>query len=295
MEPVTVITAGIRGSLFLLVFCLGLGATFHERFYMTRHPLQIIRSLFSMNVVMPVVAAALAKGLDLSPIMKVALIAYAVSPVPPILPQKQLKMGGDPNYIFGLLVSAVLFSILWVPFSFGVIADYFGATVTIPGREIAKVVFTTVLIPLATGVFVKSLAPRFAYRYHERLSKIAGVILALFLLPVLVISWPAVVSVVKSGPALAAIVGFCALGFFIGHSVGGPGQQHKTVLALASASRHPGVAIAIGQLGFPEAKAVPAAVLLILIGGLTLSGLYLKTAGIRRALPAVREATKQAA
>jgi len=48
------------------------------------------------------------------------------------------------------------------------------------------------------------------------------------------------------------------------------------VLALCTASRHPGIAIAIAAANFPDQKRVPAAVLLYLIVNGILSGPYLK-------------------
>ncbi len=41
--------------------------------------------------------------------MKIALVAVALSPVPPALPKKELKAGGSSASAFGLLVAAALF------------------------------------------------------------------------------------------------------------------------------------------------------------------------------------------
>lgn len=228
-----------------------------------------------MNILMPLIAVAIVKGFDLSPAMRIALIAMSVSPVPPILSQKQLKVGGDPDYVFGLLVSAVSFSIFFVPFSIGSIAPWFGVDVAIPMDEIARIVFFTTLIPLASGVVVRYLAPRFADRYAVSLSRAAGVMLLVCLLPIFVVSWPAIAAIAKSG-SMTAIILFCALGLAVGHFLGGPSPVHRYVLALATSMRHPGVAIAIGHLGFAQQKTVPAAVLLIVLVGAVASSIYLR-------------------
>jgi BASS family bile acid:Na+ symporter len=39
----------------------------------------------------------------------------ALSPVPPIVPNKELKAGGAPSYVIGVLVATALFSIVFVP------------------------------------------------------------------------------------------------------------------------------------------------------------------------------------
>jgi BASS family bile acid:Na+ symporter len=68
-----------------------------------------------MGVVMPVFAIMLAAVFDLRPAVKVALVALALSPVPPILPMKEGRAGGKVTYAIGLLVAAALLAIVLVP------------------------------------------------------------------------------------------------------------------------------------------------------------------------------------
>jgi BASS family bile acid:Na+ symporter len=79
---------------------------------------------------------------------------------------------------------------------------------------------------------------------------------------------------------------FVALG--IGHLFGGPDPTDRPVLALANASRHPAIAIAIAQTTFPDVTLVPAAVLLDLIVVAFVSGPYLSWVAERSPRP-VRE------
>jgi BASS family bile acid:Na+ symporter len=53
----------------------------------------------------------------LHPVVEITLIALAVSPIPPLLPKRALKAGGDASYTIGLLVAASLFAIFFVPFA----------------------------------------------------------------------------------------------------------------------------------------------------------------------------------
>ena len=54
--------------------------------YVLRRPALLARSLLAMYVLMPIVAVALAVAFDLIPSVEIALLALAVSPVPPLLP-----------------------------------------------------------------------------------------------------------------------------------------------------------------------------------------------------------------
>jgi BASS family bile acid:Na+ symporter len=75
---------------------------------------------------------------------------------------------------------------------------------------------------------------------------------------------------------LLAIVLFLVLGLLAGHLLGGPTPGDRSVLALATASRHPGVALVIAQLAFPTEKAVLAALLLYLVAGMIVTLPYVR-------------------
>ena len=47
--------------------------------------------------------------------------------------------------------------------------------------------------------------------------------------------------------------------------LGGSDDEDRSVLALASAARHPGVAMAVASANFPDQKLAPAAILLYLL------------------------------
>ncbi len=270
----TFIGVGIRASIFLLVFCIGLAARVDDWKYLLRRPGQLARSLLSMMVVMPLVASALAVAFGLGPAVTIALIALSVSPVPPLLPKKEVKAGGSADYAFGLLVAAVMFSIVFVPVAMALIGDAFGRSVRIPPGPVAKVVFCSALIPLGAGLAVRRVARRFAERAEGPLSKLAALLLLASLLPVLVVAWPAIVALAGGG-ALVAIVLYCVSGLVVGHLLGGPEDENRTVLALSTASRHPGVAITVANIGFPGQKAAVVATLLILFVSAVASSVYL--------------------
>jgi BASS family bile acid:Na+ symporter len=92
----------------------------------------------------------------------------------------------------------------------------------------------------------------------------ATILLLAIALPVLFTTWPAIVSLIGNG-TVVAIAAFILAGLAVGHLLGGPDPDDRTVLAFCTAFRHPGVAIAIAGANFPGQKLVPAAVLLYLL------------------------------
>ncbi len=61
--------------------------------------------------------------------------------------------------------------------------------------------------------------------------------------------------------SVVAIVVVALVGLLVGHLLGGPDAEHRTVLALSTATRHPGMAVAIAHAVAPADKTLPAAVL----------------------------------
>jgi BASS family bile acid:Na+ symporter len=68
------------------------------------------------------------------------------------------------------------------------------------------------------------------------------------------------------------------VGLVVGHVLGGPDADDRAVLALATATRHPGVALAIATEIFPTQKLVAPALILYVIVGAISSVPYIKVA-----------------
>jgi BASS family bile acid:Na+ symporter len=67
-----------------------------------------------------------------------------------------------------------------------------------------------------------------------------------------------------------------ALAITIGHLLGGPNAADRKSLAIASAMRHPGVALAVASVNGPDEPGAAAAVLLYVIIAAFLTTVYAK-------------------
>ena len=256
----------LNASMFLVVFVLGLGATFRSVTYLFRHPALLLRSVLSMNVVMLAFAILVCVWFQPPPAVRIALVGIAISPVPPILPNQQLGAGGATKYVFGLLVGTALASIVIAPLVIELIDGWYGFDVHLPPAEVATMMFVSIVIPLILGTLVNRLAPAFAGRIARPVSMFANLLLVAAALPMLVAVTPVLWPLVGNG-VLAALVAFTLVGIAVGHFLGGPSEENRSVLALATGSRHPGIALALASLNFPDQKDVIAVVLYHLIIG----------------------------
>jgi BASS family bile acid:Na+ symporter len=204
-----------------------------------------------MFVVMPLFAAALASAFDLHPAVKIALVALAVSPIPPLLPKKEMRAGAESSFAIGLLVAAALLSIVFTPLAVDLLGKAFGTPALISPAAITRLVLLTVIVPLGVGMLVRRAAPTFAERAAKPIVLAATALLVASVIPILFTAWPAIESLIGNG-TLAAIAAFVLVGLAAGHLLGGPDPEDRTVQALSTASRHPGIAMAIASANFPE-------------------------------------------
>lgn len=248
-------------SIFFVVFSLGLQTTIADATCLLRKPGLLIRSLLAMNVVMPLVAVAMAATFHVNLAVRIALVLVAVSPVPPLLPRQQSKFGHG-TYIKGLLACMSVLSIIVVPATIEVLGKVFARDIHISSLAVAKVMLATVLLPLAVGMLVRRAAPRIAERTSTPLSGLAFLVLLVAAGVLLVVTLPGMIALIGNGSVLAIAV-FVVIGLAVGQWLGGPDHGESTALALATASRHPGLALAIAAANFPNQRQTAIAAILL--------------------------------
>jgi BASS family bile acid:Na+ symporter len=269
------VVLGLKASVALIVFGLSLRLTPADLTYLLRRPSLLGRSLLSMNVIMPLLAGAIVSVLGLLHPVRIALMVLMISPVPPILPKRQTKLGGNEPYIYGLMVTEALLAVLLVPLSVFLVAAVLGLEARMPWPPVAIIVLESILLPLGVGVALRHLAPDLAKRIEPVVSRVGLLLLIAGIVPILAFAGRFIIMLLGNGTLLASSV-VVLLGLAVGHLLGGPEPGNRTVLALANGARHPGVALAIASATFPDEKLVPAAILLYMLVNAILCIPYVK-------------------
>jgi BASS family bile acid:Na+ symporter len=89
-------------SLAGLVLRVGLDADLADILELWRRPAKLLKAVLAVNVVVPLAALALVILVPLSPPARIGILLMAISPVPPLVPGKQLKVGGEKSYAYSL-------------------------------------------------------------------------------------------------------------------------------------------------------------------------------------------------
>lgn len=265
-----------------LVLAVGLHASVDDLLYVARRPKLLIRAILAVIVIPPIASGLLVALLPLDPIVKAAIMLMAVSPVPPLVPGKELAVGGRKEYAYGLYAAMALLTLVSVPIVFAIASRALDRADHVSFAAVAGTVLGGVVAPLAIGMLIHRLAPALAGRVWSTIYKVSFVLVLLAFLPILIKAGPALLEMIGDGTLLAmAIATIIALA--AGHLLGGPNLRDRATLAVASSVRHPGIAVMIAASTFDNPR-IAAGILLFLLIGLVIGAPY--QAWIKRMLAA---------
>lgn len=234
----------LKLSIAALILAVGMSARLEDIVYLWRRPVLLVKSIVAMYAVLPVVVIVMVRLLDLPPATEVALLVLAICAGAPLLPKKLIQHGGDPAYVFSLIVTTSLLAILTVPLSLHLLAGFLSVRAEmVTPSQVAVIILKSFLLPLGVGMGLRLAAPSLAGRIGDPLLKVAGATMALIAVVILVVGVRLVVEV--GLPSLLAFGAFTVAAIVTGHLLGGPSPSDRVSLAIACASRHIGLALLI--------------------------------------------------
>lgn len=218
-------------------------------------PGQLVRSVLAIFVVMPVAAVIIVEIFALPHATEIALVVLALAPIPPLLPKKESKAGGEGAHALGLMVVMGLLAIVMVPLLLWLLGHYFDRDLKMPPQAIAKVIVVMIVLPLLAGMVVRAIAPALAARTARPIALVSLVLLVVIAALILSKVTPIVVNLLHGGTTVA-LIAFVVIGLAVGQLLAGPVPQRQTVLALSTASRHPAIALAIAKTNFRTSRSL---------------------------------------
>lgn len=262
----TLIPLLLTASLAALIVAVGMDADHGDLLYLFRRPARLAKAVLAVNIVVPVAAVLLVFVFPLTPIARAGILMMAVSPVPPLVPGKELKVSEGKSYAYGLYVALALLSVVIVPLAVEIMSRVYGVELDLPVALVARNVALTVVLPLVVGLVIRHIAPAFSHRAAPTVRKVAMLLLLIAIVPLIIKTWPGIISLIGNGTILAMAL-TAAIALAAGHLLGGPELQDRAALAMTAATRHPGIAMMIANANHAD-KHVTAAILGVMFVGL---------------------------
>jgi BASS family bile acid:Na+ symporter len=256
--PDWLLSAVAIATIFTIMFDLGLAIVPGEFRSVARQPGLLLKGLFSVLVAVPALAWIVARALDLPRAAEVGIMLMAIAPGAPVALRRSLDAGGHRSYAPALQIAVAALAVVSMPLSIAALNEYYGGSVTIEPRHLARQVFTAQLLPLGLGMLARHLLAGRAAWLEPKLGRLGRGLLITLVALVLLDIWQVVVG---AGPRVTtAIALVTVLAVAAGHLLGGPDPATRTATAISSGIRNPGLALLVATLnGAPPA--ITAAVL----------------------------------
>jgi BASS family bile acid:Na+ symporter len=226
-------------SLSIIVFAIssmlsaGLSFTFSAIVAPFRQPTRILRAAVANFVLVPLLAAAIARALSLGPAQSIAMILLGSAAGAPFLVKLTAVARGDVALSTSLLVLLVPLTVVLMP----IVVPLLAPEAAVSAGAIAVPLAATLLAPLAVGLVLTE----YSRRWSAMLQPIARTISTVALVALLVFTIagnldPAID--ILASRSLVAILLLLAGSFAIGYLIASPRPERRVVLGLGTAQRN---------------------------------------------------------
>ncbi|NVB81823.1 MAG: transporter [Kofleriaceae bacterium] len=211
----------------------GLSFTFRDIVGPFRRPNRVLRATVANFVLVPLLAAGIARALSLGPAQATGLILLGAAAGAPFLIKLVGIAAGDIALSTSLLVLLVPLTVVFMP----IVVPLLSPGAAVSARAIALPLAETLLLPLAIGLVVTERAPRWARALQPIAEVISTIALVAMLVLTIALDLRDVAGIVASR-ALVAVLLLVAGAFVIGALIASPHHERRIVLGLGTAQRN---------------------------------------------------------
>lgn len=257
----------VKTTIFTLMLAIGVNLSFQQMISLWRRPGLLLRSLLAVILLVPLVVLLLLRWLDLPPAVATGLAVLAAAPGAPLTHKRSRMAGGSLPYSASLQLTLALLAVLITPLTLAIFYSLFEIqTESVRVFEVARQVAIVQFLPVSLGLLVQRFGPKLAAVIGRPLNVVANV---LFLTLVILALIPGLRMIVHlGGLPLSAIVIMVIVSLTIGHILGGPTEDERSALAVASIARNIGLALLITTLSGVEKEIIPTLLSYMLLGAI---------------------------
>jgi len=263
---------------FSSMFGLGLSQTFKQVFAPLKNVSLMAKALVASFVLSPLLAYALARIIGLDQQLAIGLFIMGVSAGSPLLAKLSQMAKGDLTYTLGLMVLLQVVTIIFAP----LVLPLLLADIQIDSWGMIQSLVTTMLIPLAAGLFVKARYEELAKSLNPYMTQASSITLMFQVVLGLLLGAGDLLGLLGTGAILAALL-FIALTMVLGYFIGGPDRDTRVVTGLGTAQRNISAALLITVQNFAEPKVLvmvlAAAALMLVVNSLVAAELGKRVSG----------------
>ncbi len=257
----------VKATIFSLMLSTGVNLSLEKMVSFWRKPVILFRALFAVVVLVPLVVVILLKLFHLPSEVMIGLAFLAASPGAPLTTKRSQMAGARFRYSASLQLTLALLSVIITPVTLSIFAVFFqGIPNKVKILEVAQQVTLVQFLPISFGLLLQKFGTKYAETIARPLTIISN---SLFLVLIILASIVGIPLMFKVwGLPLVAIAIMVIISLGIGHVLGDPDENKRSVLAIACIARNVGLALFIGVLNDVQQQIIPTLIAYLILGSI---------------------------
>ena len=259
------LTLFVKITIFSLMLATGINLSLEKMLSLWRQPVLLFRAFLAVVVLVPTVVIVLLKLFNLSSDVMIGLALLAASVGAPLTTKRSQMAGARFRYSASLQLTLALLTVVITPLILTIFAILFhGIPDKIKILEVAQQVTVVQFLPVTIGLLLQKFGTKYAEIIAHPLTMISNSLFLILIVVASIIGLPLLLKV--WGLPLIVIAILVIVSLAIGHFLGGPDDDKRSVLAIACIARNVGLALFIAVLNNMQEKVFPTLVAYLMIG-----------------------------
>ena len=260
-------------TIFTFMLAIGLNEPLEKLISLWRRPAILLRALFAVIVVVPILVGFLLWLFDLPPAVATGLALLAAAPGAPLTTKRSQIAAADTVYVSSLQLTLALLAVVVTPLILAIYYALFELSIeAVSPIQVASQVARVTFLPVVIGLLLQHFSPKFTTLVRKPLNILATILLVLLVL--LIVAILSVTPELRAQLLLgwqptAAIAIMAVAALAVGHFIGGPRPEQRGALATACVARNFGLALFITGLSEVGAASMSTLVVYLVLGAAT--------------------------
>jgi len=260
-------TLFVKITIFSLMLATGINLSFEKMLSLGRQPALLFRAILAVVVLVPAVVIVLLKLFNLSSDVMIGLALLAASVGAPLTTKRSQMAGARFRYSASLQLTLALLTVVITPLILTIFAILFqGIPDNIKILEVAQQVTVVQFLPVTIGLLLQKFGTKYAEAIARPLTIISNGLFLVLIVLASIVGLPLMLKV--WGLPLIVITIMVIISLVIGHILGGPDEDKRSILAISCIARNVGLALFIAVLNDVQQKIIPTLIAYLVLGSI---------------------------
>jgi bile acid:Na+ symporter, BASS family len=229
------------------MLALGLSQTVRQILDPLRNMRITISAVVASYIILPLLAAAIARLFGLDPSLRYGLVLLAMAAGAEAGPIFTAKSNANTGLSGGILAMSIGITIIYIPLMIGVLLP----DVHFDVKKLLLKLILTIVAPLLLGLFIRARFEKMAHAVEKYLHMISRLFVILLLLTLIGLYYKQIIGLFGTYAILAGVI-YCIASFGVGYLLGWPERGTMLAMGFMHGARNTSVAVMVANSVFND-------------------------------------------